>query len=743
MYIKIDATAEERFIKLFDYSKKHYDAKFKYFNKQKNKAEYDYDSDPKVTCNKDWEEHLTGIKHLTVVPWKSADEFKTIFGALDIDDRDRAKLEAIAEKSKEYNCVPQWTASYGLHLYIFLSEPVDVEKVRSHLEWLKKELNLDPKTEVFPKQKKPTTKGNGIKIPCCGVVTKNNFHIGKLVSFVDDAEKNILTPDQLKVCETVKQEKVKSGKSDREKINEYLKEITLTINTDTGSTDLEILRLIGYMVGKGYSDEEIFFEVTKVTNEPHGTYRQTFADNFKGYLQEKIDRTRDQLKIDEGNNRKGQELIERVVYLAQNDKWFDRKKNQIYTDKSINAQFGHIFKKQTPIQFIKSRDDKTIVEDFCYEPKLHKPNDPIIEKDGLFYINKYQPCTLEPEQGDISLYEELLDHLFGTLEAQTVFEDWVSYNFQFPGEKIKWALLITTSHFQVGKGSLFRAIQETLGYENTRKIDVREALDKSKLFLTDRQIVLLDEMKSDGNFAEKEGLLNSLKIIITEEDQSSRALFTDYKAIKTCTNIILFSNFVDALSVSEKEERYWVHHTNAPRLNSKFYEDFHKWLDGKGKNYLLHHFKTREISETFNAKGVAPKTKHLKTMARSGGHPLVNQLRDRFEEQLEPFESDRELVSSMWLFEWCKKKNILGRSRLNEISKALETIGAVNVGQCPVTRATPDGQRIHKPTIWIIRNKDKWKSQTLEAIGDHWANDPLNAGIDIFGGVDSKKIKDD
>ena len=82
--------------------------------------------------------------------------------------------------------------------------------------------------------------------------------------------------------------------------------------------------------------------------------------------------------------------------------------------------------------------------------------------------------------------------------------------------------------------------------------------------------------------------------------------------------------------------------------------------------------------------------------------------------------------------EWCKKKNILGRSRLNEISKALETIGAVNVGQCPVTRATPDGQRIHKPTIWIIRNKDKWKSQTLEAIGDHWANDPLNAGIDIF-----------
>ena len=25
----------------------------------------------------------------------------------------------------------------------------------------------------------------------------------------------------------------------------------------------------------------------------------------------------------------------------------------------------------------------------------------------------------------------------------------------------------------------------------------------------------------------------------------------------------------------------------------------------------------------------------------------------------------------------------------------------------------------------------------------HWANDPLNAGIDIFGGVDSKKVKED
>ena len=75
-----------------------------------------------------------------------------------------------------------------------------------------------------------------------------------------------------------------------------------------------------------------------------------------------------------------------MINKAQNDKWFDRKKNQIYTDKSINAQFGHIFKKQTPIQFIKSRDDKTIVEDFCYEPKLYKPNESIIEKNGLFYI---------------------------------------------------------------------------------------------------------------------------------------------------------------------------------------------------------------------------------------------------------------------------------------------------------------------------------------------------------------------
>jgi|TARA_S200002703_G_scaffold72583_1_gene62825 hypothetical protein len=735
-----NATAEERFKKLFDYSEKHYDASYSHWSKEKNKAVYKYDSEPKKTSNQDWLQHLHGEKHLTVVPWKSKDEFNSIFGAIDIDDRSKDKLEKIAEKSKKYNFVPHWTVSNGLHLYTFFSEPVDVTKVRSHLEWSLKQLELDPKTEIFPKQKKPTDKGNGIKIPCCGVVTKNNAKIGKLYNFLSDAEANIISPDKLKICETVKQKKPVDQKSNRTQINEYLNEITYTIETDNGSTDLEILRLIGFMVGKRFSDEEIFFEVTKVTKEPHGTYRENYKDDFEGYLQEKIDRTRESMKIDEGNNRKGQELLDRIVYLAQNDKWFDKKKNQIYTDKSINIQFGHIFKKQTPTQFLKSRDDKTVVEDFCYEPKLYKPGDAIIEKNGLFYINKYQPHTLAPIQGDVSLYEELLDHLFDSLEAKTVFEDWVSYNYQYPGEKIKWALLITTSSFQVGKGSLFRGVQETLGYENTRKIDVREALDKSKLFLTDRQIVLLDEMKSDGNFAEKESLLNSLKTIITDEDHSSRALFVDYKAIKTCTNIMLFSNFHDALSLTEKEERYWVHHTNCPRLNEKFYDHFHKWLDGNGKNYLLYHFKTREISESFNPKGVAPKTKHLKTMARSGGHPLVNQIRDRFEEQLEPFESDRELMSSMWLYEWCKRKNILGRSRLNEISKALETIKAINVGQCPVKRATPNGPRIHKPTIWIIRNKDKWKNETLENIGDEWASDPLNAGIDIFGGVDGKSI---
>ena len=142
--------------------------------------------------------------------------------------------------------------------------------------------------------------------------------------------------------------------------------------------------------------------------------------------------------------------------------------------------------------------------------------------------------------------------------------------------------------------------------QNAQKVDVKEALDKAKDFLQSKQIVLIDEMKSSGKWEEREEILNEFKLFITEEEQSQRKLFVDYKAITTCTNFMFFTNFKNALTLPENEQRYWVYFCDVPRLNQTFYKDFHKWLDAEGASNLLHYFKNRTISDGFDPKDVAP-----------------------------------------------------------------------------------------------------------------------------------------
>ena len=53
-----------------------------------------------------------------------------------------------------------------------------------------------------------------------------------------------------------------------------------------------------------------------------------------------------------------------------------------------------------------------------------------------------------------------------------------------------------------------------LGEDNTMETQVALMLDKGSMY-TDRQLVLIDECKSKGDWAEKNHLANDLKMIIT------------------------------------------------------------------------------------------------------------------------------------------------------------------------------------------------------------------------------------
>ena len=115
--------------------------------KKKFKHEW---SQLKVT-DKDYEDHLTGIKSIGIQP--CTDDGTARFGAIDVDkypiDRE-FYLKIIQEKSLPI--IPVLSKSGGLHLYVFTTEFVKAIEIRQFLEQMLYVFKLNIKTEIFPKQ---------------------------------------------------------------------------------------------------------------------------------------------------------------------------------------------------------------------------------------------------------------------------------------------------------------------------------------------------------------------------------------------------------------------------------------------------------------------------------------------------------------------------------------------------------------------------------------------------------------
>ena len=368
---------------------------------------------------------------------------------------------------------------------------------------------------------------------------------------------------------------------------------------------------------------------------------------------------------------------------------------------------------------------RLVVEDWIYNPKEYDPDNRILKFDNKLYLNSYSPNDLEPEQGDTSLLHELLDHYF---QGQDTYKDhflnWWAYQLQNPGEKIRHAIILHSTHFQTGKGSIWLAMKKTFGIQNAKEIDVQQAVDKGKSYLTNSQVVMIDEIQSAGKQDKKIELLNNLKRIITEENISSRQLYIDYKIVYSCTNYILLTNHKNALSLPPGEVRYWVYMCEKKRKETDFYKRYHKWLDNGGPKAILFELLERIIPESFEPKGVAPETPFTKVMSEKGAHPLSKQVKSMYDEEQEPFTLDRDIIGSTELFNYLQSHKLLGRSRINDVVNALEFIGAVPLGQVRVTiqetNNTITEAKTIRPSLYIIRNHEKYDGQDKQKTSESW-----------------------
>jgi len=392
--------------------------------------------------------------------------------------------------------------------------------------------------------------------------------------------------------------------------------------------------------------------------------------------------------------------------MMKQKKYYDLEDKEMYDGEAIDVKYAKYFPNYTPLKWWKMHRDSKVCVDFTYKPG---DQNRFVNVSKKLMINVYEKNDLAPDKKvDTDVYYDLLQTVIPHDAEREHFLDWKAYQYQNPGKKIRHALILQSDEFQLGKGSLFDIHRDILGNNNTRKIELEEALDKGKGYLINAITVLIDEAKSSGSWSEKAKLINTLKTIISEGSIGVRQLYKEYAEQDTCTNYWINTNYRDAFPLPYNEVRYWVYFSPGKRNDGlldryHLHREQHNLAAGVYADLL-----DRNLSK-FKPLGVAPYTIYRDQMSKLADRPLNDFVKEQFEQGVFPF--DRDNLTTVELFDFIKSEKKMRVTREREVANALELIGGRKKPGCPVELV---GQKV---TIWTIRNHDKYTNHTAAELG--------------------------
>ena len=685
---------------------------------------------------------------------------KARWGAIDEDEYiNKEHLKRIVKQiyDEKLPLAPCYSKSGGLHIYIFTKEMISGDSIVDALEHFKKILKATTK-EINPKQTKPTwdkkknrwSPGTGILLPWRSSVQIKYLPSKKGSSFANEIEYSFIKPDNawiknenmetgnleefLNYADTIeldqsffntlpldlpeKERKEKPTVSPEERnfsetkarpLSEQnpLKKIIQNIRDkkkhDRGGTfDNHIVDFVYGAMESKMSDSHIHEHLKQFEN-PEETYEKSWKD----YIQSKIENCREKYgKIDPGPLR--EKFMEDIIYNKLTEEYHDNSTKGKYSKTTIDITYANNFPKNTtPTKYFKEQINKQLAEEEIYRPDLYNEKSPLMKgMGGLYYINKYKPGnkSIKPEKlSDLKPWYEITELIVPIKKEREYFLDWLAFIVQNPWKKIKAIPVIRTKKQRMGKGSINDTMTDILDKTNAEPTDVKGMLDKGVTF-AEKQLILIDECKSVGNYTEKSNLYNDLKRIATETRIQQRRLYVDYKVIETQTCILVYTNLKDALNIEKEDERFFVVSNTDDKREQSFYKAYHKWREDKGSNYVRWFLENRDISK-FDPMAPPPMTEAKKAMIGDTGHPLTLKLREMLDEGEHPFGLDTKIIGSTELAHYIGKhhrgKHVQYANDTKQIKKSLEEIGGIELGQI-LHKAMN-----YKPSLWIIRDHEE------------------------------------
>lgn len=257
-------------------------------------------------------------------------------------------------------------------------------------------------------------------------------------------------------------------------------------------------------------------------------------------------------------------------------------------------------------------------------------------------INTYIPVRIRSKPGDITLW---LRHMALMLpvesDRQQLFRYW-AHNVKFPGFKIPWAPLIQSAE-GVGKGFIIKAIERIIGDMYVYRPKAEELVKSGSTFNAwqrGKLMIVVDEIKVD----EKRDLIEILKPLITEDRAEIQSKGVDQDMEDNPANWMFFSNWKDAIPVSQNGRRYAVYYSIiqnkadllARGMNDDYFIGLFTWLENGGSEIIAHWLLNYPI-ERGDIPRTAPETSSQAEAIRVSRGPVEKAILNAIEDQLPGF----------------------------------------------------------------------------------------------------------
>lgn len=323
-------------------------------------------------------------------------------------------------------------------------------------------------------------------------------------------------------------------------------------------------------------------------------------------------------------------------------------------------------------------------------------------------INFWTGWGVEPVAGDLSPWNQLLNHLFsGNVAMRQWFEQWVAYPIQHPGTKLTTAVVLWSTRQGVGKSMIGETIGNLYG-SHSRTVTSKELYGKYNGWMRDCQFIVGEENSRSNHRADAD----RLKVLITGETQFVEEKFQPAIELNNCMNMLFTSNHSDAFFLEDADRRFFIWEIVADRLPNESYGNFVRWRDEEG--------------------GLAALMAHLLTVDLTGFLPKVNApVTEAKMEMIQQSKSDVERWMTECLDDVASIRALFGREivHLKDLTEAYHRESGCRVTSMAVSKAfrrrgfhakrrisAGDGTR---PPLFSLANHEHWEVASTE----EWATE--------------------